>query len=60
MKPIRRDSDLFLEGTQSPEFQERTQAAMNRGGQTRDAEINLARMVADLDEHGTNQADHHA
>ena len=52
---IRRDSDLFLEGTQSPEFQERTQAAMKRGFQTRDAEMNLARMVGDLDKHGTNQ-----
>ena len=60
MKPIRRDSGLSLEGTQRPEFQERTQAAMNRGSQKRDAEMNLARMVADLDEHGTNQAGHHA
>jgi enoyl-CoA hydratase/carnithine racemase len=57
---IRRDSDLFLEGTQSPEFQERMQAAMKRGFQTRNAEMNLARMVGDLDKHGTNQADHDA
>ena len=57
---IRRDSDLFLEGTQSPEFQERTQAAMKRGFQTRDAEMNLARMVGDLDKHGTNQAGYDA
>jgi len=51
---IRRDSDLFLEGTRSPEFQERTQAAMNRGFQTRDAEMNLAQLVDDLGERGTN------
>jgi hypothetical protein len=30
------------------------QAAMKRGFQTRDAEVNLARMVGDL--YGTNQA----
>jgi len=53
---IRRDSDLFLEGVRSPEFQRLTQSAMKRGFQTRDAEMNLARMVGDLDEHGTTQA----
>jgi enoyl-CoA hydratase/carnithine racemase len=45
---IRRDSDLFLEGVRSPEFQDLTQAAMKRGFQTRDGEMNLARMVGDL------------
>ena len=30
---------------------------MKRGFQTRDAEMDLARLVGDLDEHGTNQAD---
>jgi enoyl-CoA hydratase/carnithine racemase len=48
---IRRDSDLFLEGTRSPEFQDRTQAALKRGFQTRDAEMNLARMLGDLADH---------
>jgi enoyl-CoA hydratase/carnithine racemase len=45
---IRRDSDLFLEGVRSPEFQDLTQAAMKRGFQTRDAEMELARMLGDL------------
>ena len=45
---IRRDSDLFIEGVRSPEFQERMQAAMKRGFQTRDAEMNLAQLVGDL------------
>jgi hypothetical protein len=42
---IRRDSDLFIEGVQSPEFQERTQAAMKRGFQTREAEMDLEKLV---------------
>lgn len=45
---IRRDSDLFLEGVRSPVFQARTRAALERGFQTRDAEMNLARLVGDL------------
>jgi enoyl-CoA hydratase/carnithine racemase len=45
---IRRDSDLFLEGVGAPEYQRRMQAAMKRGFQTRDAEMNLGRLVADL------------
>src|SRR5882724_11239195 len=45
---IRRDSDLFLEGVGAPEYQRRMQAAMNRGFQTRDAEMNLGQLVADL------------
>jgi enoyl-CoA hydratase/carnithine racemase len=48
VEDIRRDSDLFLEGTRTNEFQELTQAAMQRGFQTRDAEMNLGRLVADL------------
>jgi hypothetical protein len=47
-KDIRRDSDLFLEGVAAPEYQERMQAATKRGFQTRDAEMNLAALVADL------------
>ena len=50
VEDIRRDSDLFLEGTRTNKFQELTQAAMKRGFQTRDAEMNLAQLVADLDE----------
>ena len=45
---FRRDSDLFLECARSPEAQSRTRAAMNRGFQTREAEMDLARMVGDL------------
>jgi enoyl-CoA hydratase/carnithine racemase len=48
VEDIRRDSDLFLEGVRSPEFQQRMQAAMKRGFQTRDAEMNLGQLVADL------------
>jgi enoyl-CoA hydratase/carnithine racemase len=48
VEDIRRDSDLFLESTRSPEFQERTLAAMEAGFQTRDAEMNLAQLVGDL------------
>src|SRR5262245_37758177 len=45
---IQRDSDLFLEGVRAPEYQKRMEAAMRRGFQTRDAEMNLGRLVADL------------
>jgi enoyl-CoA hydratase/carnithine racemase len=49
VEDIRRDSDLFLEGVRSPEYQDRMQAAMKSGFQTRDAEMNLARLVGDLE-----------
>jgi enoyl-CoA hydratase/carnithine racemase len=45
---FRRDSDLFGEGVRNPEAQSRIQAAMKRGFQTRDAEMDLARMLGDL------------
>jgi enoyl-CoA hydratase/carnithine racemase len=45
---IRRDSDLFLEGARTPEFQDRMQSAMKSGFQTRDAEMNLAQLVGEL------------
>ena len=48
VEDIRRDSDLFIEGVRSPEYQERMQAAMESGFQTREAEMNLARLVGDL------------
>jgi hypothetical protein len=47
---FRRDSDLFGEGVRNPETQRRFQAAMKRGFQTRDAEMDLARMLGDLGE----------
>jgi enoyl-CoA hydratase/carnithine racemase len=45
---IRRDSDLFLEGTRTNEFQQLTQTAMENGFQTRPAEMNLAKLVYDI------------
>ena len=39
VEDFRRDSDLFGEGMRNPEAQSRIQAAMKRGLQTRDAEI---------------------
>jgi enoyl-CoA hydratase/carnithine racemase len=45
---FRRDSDLFAESAHDPEAQSRTQAAMKRGFQTRDAEMDLARMLDEL------------
>jgi len=45
---IQRDSDLFLEGVAAPEYQRRMEVAMKRGFQTRDAEMNLGQLVADL------------
>ena len=47
---IRRDSRLFIEGTASLDFQEMMQAAMESGFQTREAELDLARMLGDLAE----------
>jgi enoyl-CoA hydratase/carnithine racemase len=46
---FRRDSDLFGEGARNPEAQSRFEAAFKRGFQTRDAEMDLARMVGELD-----------
>jgi enoyl-CoA hydratase/carnithine racemase len=45
---FRRDSDLFLECGRTPDAQRRTQAAMTRGLQTRDAEMALSVMVGSL------------
>lgn len=53
VEDIRRDSDLFLEGTRTSEFQELTKAAMKRGFQTRNGEMDLARFVGELNEHRT-------
>jgi enoyl-CoA hydratase/carnithine racemase len=47
---IRRDSDLFAEGMHAPNAQSKTAAAMKRGFQSRDGEINLPRLLADLSE----------
>jgi enoyl-CoA hydratase/carnithine racemase len=53
VEDIRRDSDLFLEGTRTNQFQELTKAAMKRGFQTRDGEMDLARLVGEINEHRT-------
>jgi len=47
---FRRDSDRFGEGARSPETQKRIQAAIERGFQTRDAEIDLARLLGELND----------
>ena len=48
VEDIRRDSDLFLEGTRTNQFQQLTQAAFVHGFQTRDAEMNLGKLVYDM------------
>ena len=48
VEDIRRDSDLFLEGTRTDEFQQLTKAAFRNGFQTREAEMNLAELVYDM------------
>src|SRR5262249_41847176 len=48
LEDIRRDSDLFLEGTRTDGFQQLTQAGMENGFQTRTAEMNLAKLVYDM------------
>jgi enoyl-CoA hydratase/carnithine racemase len=45
---FRRDSDLFAEASRNPEAQKMIQAAFKRGFQTRDAELDLGRLVGDL------------
>jgi enoyl-CoA hydratase/carnithine racemase len=46
---FRRDSDLFGEASRNAEAQSRFQAAFKRGFQTRDAELDLARLLGDLE-----------
>jgi len=51
VEDFRRDSDLFGESVRNPEAQRRIQAAMERGFQTRDGEMDLARMLGNLSDH---------
>jgi enoyl-CoA hydratase/carnithine racemase len=48
VEDFRRDSDLFGEGVRSPEAQMQIGAALKHGLQTRDAEMDLARVLGDL------------
>jgi enoyl-CoA hydratase/carnithine racemase len=47
---IRRDSDLFIEGTRDPEYHRRMQDAMQHGFQTRDGELALGQLLGELAE----------
>jgi hypothetical protein len=49
VEDFRRDSDLFAEGARTAEGQSRFQAAFRRGFQTREAELNLPRLLDDLE-----------
>ena len=49
VEDFRRDSDLFAEGARTPEYQRRFEAASKRGFQTRSAELDLARLLGELD-----------
>jgi enoyl-CoA hydratase/carnithine racemase len=46
---FRLDSDAFGEGVREPQAQDRIRAAMSHGFQTREAEMNLAQMLGELD-----------
>jgi enoyl-CoA hydratase/carnithine racemase len=48
VEDFRRDSDLFGEGVRDPRAQARIGAAMQRGFQTRDAELDAAELLRDL------------
>ena len=52
---FRRDSDLFGEGVRTAETQHLIQAAMQRGLQTRDAELDLAGLLGDLGDDAVHQ-----
>jgi enoyl-CoA hydratase/carnithine racemase len=48
---FRRDSDLFGEGVRTQEFESRMQAAFKSGFQTREAELELPRLLGELADH---------
>jgi enoyl-CoA hydratase/carnithine racemase len=48
VEDFRRDSDIFGAGAQTLQAQNRFQAALKRGFQTRDAEMDLARLLGEL------------
>ncbi|UAK26270.1 enoyl-CoA hydratase/isomerase family protein [Sphingomonas nostoxanthinifaciens] len=49
VEEFRRDSDLFGEGARTPEVQQRIRTAIERGFQSRDAEIDASRILGSLD-----------
>src|SRR5690349_11981757 len=49
IEDFRRDSDLFGEGSRQPDAQKQFQAAFKHGFQTRDAELDLAGLLGNLD-----------
>jgi enoyl-CoA hydratase/carnithine racemase len=51
VEDFRRDSDLFGEGSSKPEPQRRFAAALKRGFQTPAAEMDLARLLGELNDH---------
>jgi len=51
VEDFRRDSDLFGEGSRNPEVQGQFQAALKRGFQTREAELDLGRLLGELADH---------
>jgi hypothetical protein len=52
LEDFRRDSDLFGNGVRTAETQRLIERAMARGLQTRDAEMELAKLLADLGDEG--------
>lgn len=51
VEDFRRDSDIFGEDVRGPAAQMRIRAAMQRGFQTRDAEMTLPQLLEDLPDH---------
>ena len=51
IEDFRRDSDLFGDDVRKPESQSKLHAAFQRGFQTRDGEMDLARLLGELAEH---------
>jgi enoyl-CoA hydratase/carnithine racemase len=51
VEDFRRDSDLFGEGVREPAAQKQIQAAFKHGFQTRDAELDLGKLLGELSDH---------
>jgi len=56
VEDFRRDSDLFGEGVRDPAAQKQIQAAFKHGFQTRDAELNLGKLLGDLSDRKSRDA----